>query len=135
MTRDIVYTRTGVNRYYENLKDMIGYYPFIWWKICWAGFTPLICMGVFLFSCIQYKPITYAGKHYPWWGELVGWIMALSSIIVIPIYAIYLYIKTPGTFRERMKLLFRPDVDEPIKKNRNYITDGTNCDTTNMTAV
>jgi len=33
----------GVNRFYDGIKDMIGYYPFFFWKFCWVFTTPLIC--------------------------------------------------------------------------------------------
>ncbi|CAD5119546.1 DgyrCDS8146 [Dimorphilus gyrociliatus] len=108
----------GVGRFYDNLKDMIGYYPCFWWKICWSFLTPAICMGVFIFRLASYTPIKYGKYEYPTWGEAVGWLMALSSMLVTPVYAIYIFIVTPGSFRERCKLLFRPDVDEPIKRNR-----------------
>ncbi|XP_022238127.1 sodium- and chloride-dependent GABA transporter 1-like [Limulus polyphemus] len=101
----------GVNRFFDNLKDMIGYYPCIWWKLCWMVFTPLICMGVFLFSLVQYKPLDYIGYVYPWWGQLIGWMLALSSMLCIPGYASFKFIVTPGTFKERCKKLFRPDID------------------------
>ncbi|KAI0231970.1 Sodium- and chloride-dependent GABA transporter 1 [Lamellibrachia satsuma] len=107
----------GVNRFYDDLRDMIGYYPCIWWKLCWSIFTPLVCIGVFIFSLVKYKRITYMDYEYPWWGDLIGWFMALSSILVMPGYAIYLFLVTPGTFQERCKKLFRPDVDEPIKRH------------------
>lgn len=55
---------------------------------------------VFLFSLYQHKPIDYVGYVFPWWGEGVGWFLALSSMICVPAYAIYLYMVTPGTFSE-----------------------------------
>jgi len=32
----------GVDRWYDMLKEMIGYYPFIWWKLCWKYITPFV---------------------------------------------------------------------------------------------
>ncbi|XP_074644575.1 sodium- and chloride-dependent GABA transporter 1-like [Tubulanus polymorphus] len=98
----------GVNRFYDKLKEMIGYYPPIFWKICWFVFTPIICFGVFLFSAIQHKPLKYVDYEYPWWGEFIGWSMAMSSMIPVPAYAIYKFVVTTGTFRERCQKLFRP---------------------------
>lgn len=75
----------------------------------------------------------YVGYVFPWWGEGVGWFLAISSMICVPVYAIYLYMVTPGTFSEvctlaislnyllmcyafgelqRMKAMFRPDIPE-----------------------
>lgn len=59
-----------------------------------------VFQGVFIFSLVKYKRITYMDYEYPWWGDLIGWFMALSSILVMPGYAIYLFLVTPGTFQE-----------------------------------
>jgi len=102
----------GVNRYFDNLTDMLGFKPWWWWKFTWYIGAPVVCTGVFLFSLIQYQPLAYLGYVYPWWGQLLGWVLALSSMLCIPGYAIYIYSVTPGTFEERCKQLFRPNIEE-----------------------
>ncbi|XP_013412849.1 sodium- and chloride-dependent GABA transporter 1 isoform X1 [Lingula anatina] len=101
----------GVNRFYDDINDMIGYYPCPFWKYCWLIFTPLICGGVLIFSIVQYKSPKYLDYEYPWWADMIGWFMALSSILVVPSYMIYRLASTPGDFRSRCKVLFRPDID------------------------
>ncbi len=66
-----------------------GFYPGYFWKICWLILTPLLCILVTVFSLIKYERFKYKDYVYPLWGEIIGILMALSSIIVIPIYAIY----------------------------------------------
>lgn len=80
---------------------MLGYQPSIWWKIAWLYVSPAICFGVFLYSLYDYEPLKF-GLHYtyPWWGQSLGWLMALSSMLCIPGYAIWKYQTTPGTFSE-----------------------------------
>lgn len=41
---------------------------------------------------------------YPWWGELIGWFMALVSMMMIPTYAIYYLITTKGSLSKRLQL-------------------------------
>jgi solute carrier family 6 GABA transporter-like protein 1 len=33
----------GANRFYEDIRSMIGYHPGRFWKWCWIVLTPLLC--------------------------------------------------------------------------------------------
>lgn len=62
----------------------------------------LLCMQcILIFTVIQYKPITYNDYVYPGWSLGIGFAMAVSSVVCIPIYAFYKISQSPGsTFRE-----------------------------------
>ena len=79
---------------------MLGYEPHWWWRVSWTYSAPVICFAVFLYSLYDYQPLSYANYVYPLWGQLLGWFLALSSMLCIPGYAIYIYRVTPGTFSE-----------------------------------
>uniref|UniRef100_H2ZHH7 Transporter n=1 Tax=Ciona savignyi TaxID=51511 RepID=H2ZHH7_CIOSA len=88
----------GADRYYQNLKDMIGYRPPALFKYCWLFLTPAATLGIFIFVLISHKPLTYNRTYeYPWWGLLIGWCLALSSMLCIPVVAAYQLITAPGS--------------------------------------
>ncbi|KFB48974.1 AGAP000493-PA-like protein [Anopheles sinensis] len=52
--------------------------------------------GVFFFNIVQWTPIKYLGYSYPLWAHAFGWFTALSSMLCIPGYMIWLWRNTPG---------------------------------------
>ncbi|XP_019371049.1 PREDICTED: sodium- and chloride-dependent betaine transporter [Gavialis gangeticus] len=107
----------GADRFYDNIEDMIGHRPWPLIKICWLVFTPGVCLATFLFSLIKYTPLKYNNVYeYPPWGYALGWLMALSSMICIPLYAIFILMKTKGSLKQRLKQLTSPAEDLPQPK-------------------
>uniref|UniRef100_A0A8C8SAH0 Transporter n=1 Tax=Pelusios castaneus TaxID=367368 RepID=A0A8C8SAH0_9SAUR len=96
----------GADRFYDNIEDMIGYRPWPVIKYCWLFVTPAVCMATFLFSLIKYTPLTYNKKYlYPWWGDTLGWLLALSSMVCIPFWIVYKLSRIKGSLREVRLLL------------------------------
>lgn len=57
--------------------------------------------ATFLFSLIKYTPLTYNKKYmYPWWGDALGWLLALSSMVCIPTWSFYKLSTLKGSLRE-----------------------------------
>ncbi|XP_011882963.1 PREDICTED: sodium- and chloride-dependent GABA transporter 1-like isoform X1 [Vollenhovia emeryi] len=112
----------GVNRFYDGIRDMIGYYPCFWWKICWTFTTPTICVGVFIFNIIKFVPVKYLTYEFPWWSHLLGWFAGLSSMLCIPGYMIYIWLVTPGTTSEKYRKLIKIEDDvAALRKKLNPI--------------
>uniref|UniRef100_A0A3P8VWJ7 Solute carrier family 6 member 13 n=1 Tax=Cynoglossus semilaevis TaxID=244447 RepID=A0A3P8VWJ7_CYNSE len=107
----------GVDRFYDNIEDMIGYRPGPYIKYCWLFLSPATCIGTFAFSLIKYTPLKYNNEYvYPWWGYVIGWLLALSSMVCIPLWMVYKISITEGTLRERIQLLTTPSDDLPKTK-------------------
>uniref|UniRef100_A0A8C5PB97 Solute carrier family 6 member 13 n=1 Tax=Leptobrachium leishanense TaxID=445787 RepID=A0A8C5PB97_9ANUR len=106
----------GANNFYDNIEHMIGYRPFPVIKYCWLFFTPAVCIATFVFSLVKYTPLQYNKRYvYPWWGDAIGWLLALSSMVCIPLWVCYKLSTIKGSLTDRFRQLICPDPDLPQK--------------------
>ncbi|KAM4011802.1 LOW QUALITY PROTEIN: sodium- and chloride-dependent creatine transporter 1-like [Anomaloglossus baeobatrachus] len=99
----------GADRFMDDIARMIGYRPLPYMKWCWSVLTPLVCVGIFVFHVVNYKPLTYNKTYvYPWWGEAIGWGLALASMLCIPLTVVCKLLGSKGSLRERWHHLTTP---------------------------
>ncbi|CAH1711848.1 sodium-dependent dopamine transporter [Aphis gossypii] len=115
----------GVDRFCDDIKDMMGHSPGVYWRFCWRFAAPLFLVFIIVYGLLGYEPLTYEGYVYPAWANVLGWIIAGSSVAMIPAVALYQYFNTAGTHLERLKILTTPWRDEhdddPISINGLHI--------------
>nr|XP_018904109.1 PREDICTED: sodium-dependent noradrenaline transporter-like [Bemisia tabaci]XP_018904110.1 PREDICTED: sodium-dependent noradrenaline transporter-like [Bemisia tabaci] len=109
----------GLEKFSQDIEDMIGSKPGLYWRICWKFISPSFIIGVVMFDLFDHKSLEYNNYDYPVWAELAGWALALSAILMIPIVAAIQLIKTPGTLKERFAYCITPvDEHESLAKGK-----------------
>ncbi|PNF19249.1 Sodium-dependent noradrenaline transporter [Cryptotermes secundus] len=110
----------GLERFSEDVQAMLGKKPGMYWRICWKFISPTFIIGVVMFGLLYQQPLKYMEYNYPSWAEWIGWTLALSSILMIPLVAVISIIQTPGTFKERIAInITPPEEHESIQQTHN----------------
>uniref|UniRef100_T1GHD0 Transporter n=1 Tax=Megaselia scalaris TaxID=36166 RepID=T1GHD0_MEGSC len=107
----------GTERFCEDIRDMIGFSPGAYWRICWKFVAPIFLLSIIVYGLIFYEPLSYEDYLYPGWANVFGFCIAGSSVLMIPLVAIIMIVKTPGTFSERIKTLTTPWRDSQVNQN------------------
>uniref|UniRef100_A0A4X2M2T0 Transporter n=1 Tax=Vombatus ursinus TaxID=29139 RepID=A0A4X2M2T0_VOMUR len=90
----------GVGQFSDDIKQMIGRRPGLYWRLCWKFVSPCFLLFVVVVSIVTFRPPNYGTYIFPDWANVVGWIIATSSMAMVPIYATYKFCSLPGSFRE-----------------------------------
>ncbi|XP_074640098.1 sodium- and chloride-dependent creatine transporter 1-like [Tubulanus polymorphus] len=112
----------GGRRFYDDIQAMIGYRINPWFMICWMGLAPIIATAIFIFSAVEFQLLSYNGVYlYPTWAQVLGVCLGLLSMVQIPIIMLVKIIRTPGTLKERVRYLMKPQLQShqlrPYNKN------------------
>ncbi|XP_036948166.1 sodium- and chloride-dependent betaine transporter-like [Acanthopagrus latus] len=108
----------GADRMGDMVEDMTGQRPWLIFNLCWRYITPLICTVCFICSFVDYQPLTSSGGAvYPAWAYRLGWVIALSSVVPVPIWAVVKICLTEGTIGRRLTVLWHPVKHPVIPKN------------------
>uniref|UniRef100_A0A915E3X0 Sodium-dependent serotonin transporter n=1 Tax=Ditylenchus dipsaci TaxID=166011 RepID=A0A915E3X0_9BILA len=95
----------GVQRFSEDIRVMLGFYPGLYWRVCWTC-CPVFIGIIFVLALYStsFSPLSVPNYTYPQWSVPLGWLFRMLSCLSIPTYAIYLLLTTSGTLKERFKL-------------------------------
>ncbi|XP_059525238.1 sodium-dependent serotonin transporter isoform X2 [Myotis daubentonii] len=104
----------GITQFCSDVKEMLGFSPGWFWRICWVAISPLFLLFIicsFLMNPPQLRLFQYT---YPRWSIVLGYCIGTSSFICIPTYITYRLIITPGTLKERIIKSITPETPTEI---------------------
>uniref|UniRef100_A0A665X990 Transporter n=1 Tax=Echeneis naucrates TaxID=173247 RepID=A0A665X990_ECHNA len=90
----------GVDRFSEDVERMMGFKPGLYWRLCWKFVSPAFLLFVVIASTLTSSGLNYDDYTFPDWSNVIGWGVAMSSMLFVPIYAMYKFFSVPGTLRE-----------------------------------
>uniref|UniRef100_A0A8C4DKH3 Transporter n=1 Tax=Dicentrarchus labrax TaxID=13489 RepID=A0A8C4DKH3_DICLA len=99
----------GVDRFSEDIEKMMGFKPGLYWRLCWKFVSPAFLLFVVIASTLTSSVLKYDEYVFPHWSNVVGWGVAMSSMLFVPCYAIYKFLSVSGTFKERIAYCITPE--------------------------
>nr|CDJ84925.1 Sodium:neurotransmitter symporter domain containing protein [Haemonchus contortus] len=99
----------GIKQFVRDLKEMLGFEPGIYWRICWMLLAPVFLLMMILSSFIYYQPLKYQDYAFSTLANTVGIFFALSAASAIPIVGIYKCFESKGnTVSEKLRRVIMP---------------------------
>ncbi|KAG1705088.1 Sodium- and chloride-dependent glycine transporter 2 [Nymphon striatum] len=99
----------GLKRFCNDIYFMLGIKPGMYWKVAWLFFAPIILSLIFIYSMVSHEPLKYGDYDYPGWADGLGWILALVSMLQVPIWAIIMVLRQDApTLRQKLFMAMQP---------------------------
>lgn len=89
----------GVDNFSSDIEQMLGKKPSLFWRLCWKYVSPTFLFVILVFSVLGYEDMLGEEYEYPDWSSTVGWMLTLSSVLCIPGYMIYKFLRSSGGWR------------------------------------
>ncbi|KAF6206488.1 hypothetical protein GE061_017721 [Apolygus lucorum] len=118
----------GIERFSDDIRDMVGFAPGLYWRVCWKYLAPVFLLFIIFYGLLGYEPLTYEDYVYPKWANVFGWCIAGSSVLMIPAVAVIQILITPGTLLQRLKILTTPWRDHQTVLARSMSMNGIQTD-------
>ncbi|KAK2703125.1 hypothetical protein QYM36_018330, partial [Artemia franciscana] len=90
----------GTERFADDIEEMLGFRPGIFWRICWTYVSPIFILIIFCFSIFEPVELDTATYKYPYWALHVGWTLTAIPLACIPTYMIYKILSEKGSLRK-----------------------------------
>ncbi|XP_051577523.1 sodium-dependent dopamine transporter-like [Myxocyprinus asiaticus] len=104
----------GVDRFSDDIQEMIGQRPGLYWRLCWKFVSPCFLLFMVVVSFATFNPPKYGSYYFPTWANMVGWCLSISSMIMVPLYAIYKFCSLPGSFCDKLAYAITPESEHHL---------------------
>ncbi|XP_072534964.1 sodium-dependent dopamine transporter [Salminus brasiliensis] len=104
----------GVDRFSDDIQEMIGKRPGLYWRLCWKFVSPCFLLFMVVVSFATFNPPKYGSYYFPTWANMVGWCLSISSMIMVPLYAIYKFCTLPGSFCAKLAYAITPETEHHL---------------------
>ncbi|KAG9276339.1 sodium-dependent dopamine transporter [Astyanax mexicanus] len=104
----------GVDRFSDDIQEMIGHRPGLYWRLCWKFVSPCFLLFMVVVSFATFNPPKYGSYYFPTWANMVGWCLSISSMIMVPLYAIYKFCTLPGSFCAKLAYAITPETEHHL---------------------
>lgn len=65
-------------------------------------------------TCVEYDGIEYNGYRFPPWAEAIGWLLVISSIILVPVWMLLQVVDTAGSWKVHLRKLLSKCTKETL---------------------
>lgn len=97
----------GFKNFMRNIREEIGIYIptplYMYWTATWLVITPALLLIILFLSFYFFVPAYFGSYTYPPNIQVLGWFICISSIIFIPLGALYVLVKGEHTGRELIR--------------------------------
>ncbi|KAI1894087.1 hypothetical protein AGOR_G00112220 [Albula goreensis] len=104
----------GVDRFSDDIQEMIGQRPGLYWRICWKFVSPCFLLFMVGVSFATFNPPSYGTYEFPMWANMIGWCLAISSMTMVPLYALYKFCTLPGRFSDKLAYAITPETEHHL---------------------
>ncbi|KAJ8288521.1 hypothetical protein COCON_G00011800 [Conger conger] len=104
----------GVDRFSDDIQEMIGHRPGLYWRICWKFVSPCFLLFMLGVSFATSNPPGYDTYVFPTWANVLGWCLAISSMSMVPLYALYKLCILPGRFCDKLAYAITPEPEHHL---------------------
>ncbi|CAF0707877.1 unnamed protein product [Brachionus calyciflorus] len=111
----------GYDKFKRDIGAMLGREVveskwFLFWKIMWNYLTPLILLGICIFTWIGFKGLESNGYIFPDWSNLFGNLLSASTLSGVFIWNFFSIFEIIFIKRKPLRTLFVPDQGwKPLK--------------------
>lgn len=96
----------GLERTFENMCEMgmkLNIFLRIYWKSVWLVITPIGSVAVFIFLLTDIDSTEFRGYVFPWWADVLGWMLGLSTLLPFVVFAVIQFVKSKNDLRDLLK--------------------------------